>query len=242
MLAEQPLAVPLTDIGEFIAEPGLWQIDRRRPPAAWPRGWEHSFIDVSPSGRRMRMDKLEHSPYNRLMHDHFIYNAADESATAALGAALAEVLPDGTTVALWARWAPARRGWSRRLPRPLGVDRRDVTQPHVRAHSGISRPADDLSHRRLSRPRRGRVRLARARTSISRATGWCWSSGPTASRSRLPRERVEIRIEVTGPESRRFEVVAIGQRYEPVIEQVEARSRCPGDPPAGGLVPFRRCS
>jgi len=43
MLHEQPLAVPITDIGEFVAEPGLWQIDRsgvRRPLE--PRGWQHT--------------------------------------------------------------------------------------------------------------------------------------------------------------------------------------------------------
>jgi thiamine-monophosphate kinase len=42
MLAEQPLCVPLTDIGEFTAEPGLWQSSaagERRPLV--PRGWEH---------------------------------------------------------------------------------------------------------------------------------------------------------------------------------------------------------
>jgi thiamine-monophosphate kinase len=43
MLHDQPLAVPLTDIGEFVAEQGLWQIDRsgvRRPLV--PRGWQHT--------------------------------------------------------------------------------------------------------------------------------------------------------------------------------------------------------
>jgi thiamine-monophosphate kinase len=45
MLAEQPLRenCVLTDIGEFIAEPGLWQIDPsgvRRPLT--PHGWEHT--------------------------------------------------------------------------------------------------------------------------------------------------------------------------------------------------------
>ena len=43
MLREQPLAVPLTDIGEFVTEPGLWQIDGsgvRRPLV--PQGWQHS--------------------------------------------------------------------------------------------------------------------------------------------------------------------------------------------------------
>ncbi len=44
MLAEQPLAVPLTVIGEFVAERGLWQIGAggRRLPLA-PRGYEHEF-------------------------------------------------------------------------------------------------------------------------------------------------------------------------------------------------------
>jgi thiamine-monophosphate kinase len=43
MLSEQPLSVPLTEIGEFIAEPGLWQIDRRglRRPLV-PQGWQHT--------------------------------------------------------------------------------------------------------------------------------------------------------------------------------------------------------
>jgi thiamine-monophosphate kinase len=43
MLDEQPLATPLTDIGEFVAEQGLWQIDRSgvRQPLV-PRGWQHT--------------------------------------------------------------------------------------------------------------------------------------------------------------------------------------------------------
>jgi thiamine-monophosphate kinase len=44
MLAEQPLEVPLSSIGEFVAEPGLWQSDvdgnRRK---LTPSGWEHRF-------------------------------------------------------------------------------------------------------------------------------------------------------------------------------------------------------
>jgi thiamine-monophosphate kinase len=45
MLLNQPLGdhCPLTDIGQFVAEPGLWQIDAsgpRRPLV--PRGWEHT--------------------------------------------------------------------------------------------------------------------------------------------------------------------------------------------------------
>ncbi len=42
MVHEQPLDVPLTIIGQFVAEPGLWQIDAggRRSDLA-PRGYEH---------------------------------------------------------------------------------------------------------------------------------------------------------------------------------------------------------
>ncbi len=43
MLAERPTAVSLSDIGEFVAEPGLWieEAGRRRPLT--PRGWQHDF-------------------------------------------------------------------------------------------------------------------------------------------------------------------------------------------------------
>jgi len=44
MLADRPLETPLTDIGEVIAEPGLWQAAAgggRTPLAV--RGWEHRF-------------------------------------------------------------------------------------------------------------------------------------------------------------------------------------------------------
>jgi thiamine-monophosphate kinase len=42
LVADQPLDIPLADIGQFIADPGLWLLDDqqgRRPLA--PRGWEH---------------------------------------------------------------------------------------------------------------------------------------------------------------------------------------------------------
>jgi len=44
MLAQQPLGVPLSDIGEFTAEPGLWRREAGgpiRPLTA--SGWEHTF-------------------------------------------------------------------------------------------------------------------------------------------------------------------------------------------------------
>ncbi|MGO8691139.1 MAG: thiamine-phosphate kinase [Thermoguttaceae bacterium] len=44
MIAEQPLEVPLSAIGEFVAEPGLWQRSRREEPTPLEvRGWQHRF-------------------------------------------------------------------------------------------------------------------------------------------------------------------------------------------------------
>jgi len=44
MLAEQPLAIPLTEIGEFIGEPGLWQADAAgRVLPLVPTGYQHKF-------------------------------------------------------------------------------------------------------------------------------------------------------------------------------------------------------
>lgn len=44
IVRDQPLGVPVTDVGRFVAEPGLWQVDAagRRTPLA-PRGWQHRF-------------------------------------------------------------------------------------------------------------------------------------------------------------------------------------------------------
>ena len=48
ILADASLGVPLTRIGEFVAEPGLWTVDTdgRRAPLT-PRGYEHRGDDGS---------------------------------------------------------------------------------------------------------------------------------------------------------------------------------------------------
>jgi thiamine-monophosphate kinase len=44
MIKDQPLGVPLTVIGEFVAEPGLWQADAQGVRTALPvQGWRHQF-------------------------------------------------------------------------------------------------------------------------------------------------------------------------------------------------------
>jgi len=44
IIADQPLDIPLTDVGRFTTEPGLWQIDDHGARTKLvPRGWEHRF-------------------------------------------------------------------------------------------------------------------------------------------------------------------------------------------------------
>ena len=42
ILAEQPLEIPLTRIGHFIEEVGLWQGDGERRAPLQPKGYEHA--------------------------------------------------------------------------------------------------------------------------------------------------------------------------------------------------------
>lgn len=44
ILADQPIDVQITDIGQFIPDPGLWQREGQSPKRSLvPKGWEHEF-------------------------------------------------------------------------------------------------------------------------------------------------------------------------------------------------------
>ena len=61
--------------------------------------------------------------------ERFIYEAADESATAALGAALADALPDGTVVALCGTLGAGKTQLVQAVAEACGIERRAVTSP-----------------------------------------------------------------------------------------------------------------
>ncbi|MEN6450399.1 MAG: tRNA (adenosine(37)-N6)-threonylcarbamoyltransferase complex ATPase subunit type 1 TsaE [Thermoguttaceae bacterium] len=152
----------------------------------------------------------------------FIYNAADESATAALGAALADVLPDGTTVALLGTLGAGKTRLVQAIAEACGVGRNDVLSPtfvlvqeyhgrrtiyHVDAYR--LRDADEFDLLGVDE--------------YFESDGLVLIEWADRVESSLPRDRFEIRIDVTGPESRRFELATIGQRFLPVFEQLRRR-------------------
>ncbi len=149
-----------------------------------------------------------------------IFNAADEAATAVLGHALADVLPPGTTVALCGTLGAGKTRLVQAIAEGLGVDRRDVVSPtfvliqeyrgrRMIYHVDAYRLRDDDEFQQLGPDEYfesdGLVLIE-------------WADRVAGS---LPRDYVEIRIEVTGVESRRFEIRAVGPRYEEVLRRLE---------------------
>ena len=149
--------------------------------------------------------------------DSFTYHAADESATAALGAALAELLPDGTTVALCGTLGAGKTRLVQAIAEAVGIDRRDVVSPtfvliheyHGRRtiyHIDAYRLRDEDEFEALG-PEEYFESDALTLVEWADRVAIC-----------LPRDRIEIHIEVTGAQSRRFQITAMGSRYAAVIE------------------------
>ena len=154
----------------------------------------------------------------------FVYEAGDEAATAALGAALAEILPDGATVALSARSGRARRGWCRRSPRrPASTAAASSAPP---SSSSRNTPAAAGSYHIDAYRLRGEDEF-RDLGPDEYFEGGALVLVEWADRVEncLPRERIEIHIAATGPQSRRFEIRAVGPRHAGAIEALAARLR-----------------
>ena len=90
-----------------------------------------------------------------------VFNAENEAATAALGHALADVLPAGTTVAMYGTLGAGKTRLVQAIAEGLGVDRRDVVSPTFVLIQEYRGRRMIYSHRRLSPPRQRRVPATR---------------------------------------------------------------------------------
>ncbi|MHC4180947.1 MAG: tRNA (adenosine(37)-N6)-threonylcarbamoyltransferase complex ATPase subunit type 1 TsaE [Planctomycetota bacterium] len=163
--------------------------------------------------------------------NRFIYQAASEAATIELGAALAELLPDGTTVALCGSLGAGKTRLVQAMAEATGVDRREVVSPTfvlIREYSGC-RP---LYHFDAYRVRDEDEFLELGPEEYFERDGLTVVEWADRVQRSLPRDRVEVRIEITGPQSRRFEVAGLGTRYAEVIARLQAWGS-KGPPPAG---------
>jgi tRNA threonylcarbamoyladenosine biosynthesis protein TsaE len=152
----------------------------------------------------------------------FRYEAADEQATTILGAALAEVLPEGTTVALCGTLGAGKTRLVQAIAEAAGVDRRQVLSPTfvlIQEYHGRR----TIYHIDAYRLRDDDEFLALGPEEYFESDGLILIEWADRVESCLPADRIKVRIEVTGPESRRFEIVSIGPKYAGAIRQLQQR-------------------
>jgi len=151
--------------------------------------------------------------------NEFHYISENESTTAKLGAALAEALPDGANVSLNATLGAGKTRLVQAIAEAVGVDRSDVISPtfvlikeyHARRtiyHMDAYRLKDEDEFDELGPDEYfesdGLVLIE-------------WADRVEAS---LPPDRLDIRIDITGEDSREFAITAIGSRYEETVAKL----------------------
>jgi len=157
--------------------------------------------------------------------DALIYDAKNESETAALGTALAELLPPGTTVALCGTLGAGKTRLVQAVAESLGIDRGNVVSPTfvlAQEHHG----RQTIYHIDAYRLRDEDEFSALGPEEYFESDGLTMLEWADRVEGCLPPDRMEIQIEVTGQTSRRFTVTALGRPaalLEPLRLRLAAR-------------------
>jgi tRNA threonylcarbamoyladenosine biosynthesis protein TsaE len=151
-----------------------------------------------------------------------IYEANDEAATDTLGAALAEVLPPGTTVALCGTLGAGKTRLVQALAAALGIDRRDVVSPtFVLAHEHHGRRT--LHHIDAYRLRDEDEFLALGPEEYFESDGITLIEWADRVDNCLPSSYLKIEVEVTGETSRKFTLTAVGDSFPLILNALHGR-------------------
>jgi len=149
-----------------------------------------------------------------------IFDAHDESGTIALGRALAESLLPRAVVALNGPLGAGKTRLVQAVAEAIGIDPRDVVSPtFVLIHEYQGRVP--IYHFDTYRLRDDDEFLQLGPEEYFERPGWSFIEWADRVERCLPRERLEIRIEPTGPTARRFTVTARGGPYEPLLAKLE---------------------
>jgi len=157
----------------------------------------------------------------------FVFNAPDETATTVLGHTLADILPPGVTVALCGTLGAGKTRLVQAIAEGLGVDRRNVVSPtfvliqeyrgrRTIYHIDAYRLRDDDEFQQLGPDE------------YFESDGLVLIEWADRVQRSLPRDYIEIAVTVTGAESRRFEIRAIGPRHEEVVRHLAQKHAFPG--------------
>lgn len=151
--------------------------------------------------------------------NRFEFQSHSEDDTRALGKALAAALPDGVVVGLNGTLGAGKTRLVQAIAACCGIDATVVVSPTfvlIHEHHGDR----SLYHFDAYRLEDDDQFLELGPDEYFAAGGICLIEWASRVEGCLPRERVEINISVTGDASRAFEVVAVGDRYLSVIEQL----------------------
>ena len=139
-----------------------------------------------------------------------------------MGQALAAGLPDGSVVALNGPLGAGKTRLVQALAEASGVDRRDCVSPtFVLVHEYRGRRP--IYHFDVYRLHDDDEFLELGPDEYFDGSGISLIEWAQRVERCLPRERLEIEIEPTGPTSRRFQISAVGPRYAEVIATLAKR-------------------
>ena len=163
----------------------------------------------------------------------FVFSSRNLDDTARLATALADLLPLCAIVTLDGPLGAGKTRLVQGLAAACGIDPRDVTSPtFVLIHEYHGRR--DLFHFDAYRIRDDDEFLALGPEEYFERAGVTLVEWASRVERCLPDERLEIRIEVTGENSRRFHIRAIGEEhrneaYRNVVEQLPRALGCQVD-------------
>jgi len=149
------------------------------------------------------------------------FEASDEAATARLGVALSKFLPDGVVVGLYGTLGAGKTRLVQEIAVACGVNRRQVVSPTfvlVQEHHGRR----SIYHFDAYRLKDEDEFLELGPEEYFDRSGLVFIEWADKVQSCLPEQRIEIHIEVGSETSRRFEVVAVGDRHADVIRELQS--------------------
>ncbi len=150
------------------------------------------------------------------------FDSFSETDTVRFGAALADVLPDGTAVSLCGTLGAGKTRLVQAIAEGAGVDRRDVLSPTfvlLQEYHGRR----SIYHIDAYRLRDEDEFLELGPEEFFEGDGLVFVEWADRVERCMPKERLEIVIDVTGPESRRFTVVSIGEKHVATLERLLQR-------------------
>lgn len=156
------------------------------------------------------------------MTQTYHFQAACENDTARLGAALADLLPDGSVVALVGTLGAGKTRLVQAIAEHCGINRRDVVSPtFVLVHEYPGRRL--LYHIDAYRLRDEDEFLELGPEEYFESEAVTLVEWADRVESCLPGEHLLVRIDIVGDQARSFELAARGARYEAVLEKLGRR-------------------